>query len=58
MARHQVRDIRPGRRSGIRDDRARLGYVAALVALLVPHAVAARKQLSQGRIIVRTGSPD
>jgi hypothetical protein len=34
------------------------GYVAVVVALLVPRAVAARKRLSQGRIIVRTGSPD
>ncbi|HEX5295022.1 MAG TPA: ion channel [Streptosporangiaceae bacterium] len=34
------------------------GYVAVVVALLVPRAVAARKRLSNGRIIVRTGSPD
>jgi hypothetical protein len=34
------------------------GYVAVILALLVPRAVAARKRLSNGRIIVRTGSRD
>ncbi len=34
------------------------GFVAVLVALLVPRAAAARKRLSNGRIIVRTGSRD
>lgn len=34
------------------------GFVAILVALLVPRAVAARKRLSNGRIIVRTRSTD
>ena len=34
------------------------GFVAVLVALLVPRAAAARKRLSNGRIIVRTGSQD
>lgn len=33
-------------------------FVAVLVALLVPRAAAARKRLSNGRIIVRTGSRD
>jgi hypothetical protein len=34
------------------------GFVAVLVALLVPRAAAARKRLSNGRIIVRTTSRD
>lgn len=34
------------------------GFVAVLLALLVPRAAAARKRLSNGRIIVRTGSQD
>lgn len=34
------------------------GFVAVLLALLVPRAAAARKRLSNGRIIVRTGSRD
>jgi len=34
------------------------GFVAVFVALLVPRAAAARKRLSNGRIIIRTGSPD
>jgi hypothetical protein len=34
------------------------GFVAILVALLVPRAAAARKRLSNGRIIVRTRTPD
>jgi hypothetical protein len=34
------------------------GFVAVLVALLVPRVAAARKRLSNGRITVRTGSPD
>ncbi len=34
------------------------GFVAVLVALLVPRAAAARKRLSNGRIIVRTGPRD
>jgi hypothetical protein len=33
-------------------------FVAVLVALLVPRAAAARKRLSNGRIIIRTGSQD
>lgn len=32
------------------------GFVAVLVALLVPRAVAARKRLSNGRVIVRSGA--
>jgi voltage-gated potassium channel len=34
------------------------GFVAVLVALLVPRVAAARKRLSNGRIIIRTDSPD
>lgn len=34
------------------------GFVAVLIALLVPRAAAARKRLSNGRIIIRTESPD
>jgi len=34
------------------------GFVAVLLALLVPRAAAARKRLSNGRIIVRTASRD
>jgi hypothetical protein len=34
------------------------GFVAVLLTLLVPRAAAARKRLSNGRIIVRTGSRD
>jgi hypothetical protein len=34
------------------------GFVAVLVALLVPRAAAARKRLSNGRIIVRAGPRD
>lgn len=34
------------------------GFVAVLVALLVPRAAAARKRLSNGRIIIRTESQD
>ncbi len=34
------------------------GFVAVLLALLVPRVAAARKRLSNGRIIVRTGSRD
>jgi Ion channel/Ribbon-helix-helix protein, copG family len=34
------------------------GFVAVLVALLVPRVAAARKRLSNGRIIIRTESPD
>ncbi len=34
------------------------GFVAVLVALLVPRAAAARKRLSNGRIIIRTGFRD
>ena len=34
------------------------GFVAVFVALLVPRAAAARKRLSNGRIIIRTESPD
>jgi hypothetical protein len=34
------------------------GFVAILVALLVPRVIAARKRLSSGRIIVRTESRD
>jgi hypothetical protein len=34
------------------------GFVAVLLALLIPRAAAARKRLSNGRIIVRTGSQD
>jgi hypothetical protein len=33
------------------------GFVAVLVALLVPRVAAARKRLSNGRIIIRTDSP-
>jgi hypothetical protein len=34
------------------------GFVAILVALLVPRAQAARKRLSSGRIVIRTRSPE
>lgn len=34
------------------------GFVAIFVALLVPRAAAARKRLSNGRIIIRAESPD